>query len=77
MCHNRTKNNKINKLHERYPRLLYNDKISSFHDLLEKDGFVSFHHRDLGALATEMYRVYDGMVPEIVTEIFPLIPYPI
>ena len=73
MCHNRTKNNKINKLHERYLRLLYNDKISSFHDLLEKDGSVSFHHRNVRALATEMYRIYDGMAPEIVTEIFPLI----
>ena len=40
MCHNRTKNNKINKLHERCLRLLYNDKISSFHDLLERDGSV-------------------------------------
>ena len=37
MCHNRTKNNKINRLHERCLRLLYNDKKSSFHDLLEKD----------------------------------------
>ena len=41
MCHNRTKNNKINRLHERCLRLLYNDRKCSFHDLLEKDGFVS------------------------------------
>ena len=34
MCHNHTKNNKINKLDERSLRLLYNDKNSSFHDLL-------------------------------------------
>ena len=26
MCHNRTKNNKINRLHERYLHLLYNNK---------------------------------------------------
>ena len=32
MCHNRTKNNKINMLHERCLRLAYNNKISSFHD---------------------------------------------
>ena len=37
MCHNRTKTNKINRLHERWPRLLYKDK-NSFHDLLEMDG---------------------------------------
>ena len=74
MCHNRTKNNKINRLHERCLRLLYNDKKSSFHDLLEKDGSVSIHYRNLRALATEMYRIYNGMAPEIVTEIFPLRP---
>ena len=36
MCHNRTKNNKINRLHERCMRLLYKNKKSSFHDLLER-----------------------------------------
>ena len=35
MCHNRTKNNKINRLHERCLRLIYNDKKSSFEQLLE------------------------------------------
>ena len=74
MCHNRTQNNKINRLFERCLRLLYNDKKSSFHDLLEKDGSVSIHYRNLRALATEMYRIYNGMAPEIVTEIFPLRP---
>ena len=74
MCYNWTKNNKINRLPERCLRLLYNDKKSSFHDLLEKDGSVSIHYRNLRALATEMYRIYNGMAPEIVTEIFPLRP---
>ena len=35
MCHNCTKNNKINRLHERCPRLIYNDKKFSFEELLE------------------------------------------
>ena len=74
MCYNWTKNNKINRLPERCLRLLYNDKKSSFHDLLEKDGSVSIHYGYLKALATEMYRIYSGMAPEIVTEIFPLRP---
>ena len=74
MCHNRTQNNKINRIFEGYLRLLYNDKKSSFHDLLEKDGPVSIHYRSLRALATEMYRIYNGMAPEIGTEIFPLRP---
>ena len=47
MCHNRTNNNKINRLHERCLRLIYNDKKSSFKDLLEKGGSVSMRHRNL------------------------------
>ena len=72
ICYNRTKNNKINWVHERCLYLLYKEKIFSFHDLLEKDGSVSIHHRKLRALASEMYRIYNGMASEIVTEIFPL-----
>ena len=71
MCYNRTKNNKINRLPGRCLRLLYNDKKPSFHDLLEKDGSVSIHYMNLRALVIEMYRIYNGMAPEIVTEILP------
>ena len=72
MSHNRTKNNETNRLYERCLCLLYSDKKSSFHDLIEKNGSVFIHHRNLRALTTEMYRIYNGMAPEIVTEIFPL-----
>ena len=37
MCHSRTNNNKINRLHERWLLIVYNDKQSSFNELLEKD----------------------------------------
>ena len=74
MFHNGTINNKINRLHERCLRLLYNDKKSSFHDLLEKDNSVSIHHKNLRGLAIEMYRIFNGLAPQIVTEIFPLRP---
>ena len=72
MCHNRTKNNRTNRLHERCLRSIDNGKNSSFHDLLEKYSFFSIHHRNFRAPATEMYRIYNGIAPEIVTEIFPL-----
>ena len=38
MCHSRENNNKINRLHKRCIRIIYNDKRSSFNALLEKDG---------------------------------------
>ena len=44
MCHNRTYNNEINRLYERCLRMIYNDKRSSFEDLLEKDNSVSINH---------------------------------
>ena len=39
--------NKINKLHERGLRIIYNDKKSNFEELLGKDNSVSIHHRNL------------------------------
>ena len=47
MCHSRTNNNKINRLHERCLRIIFSDKQSSFETLLEKDGSVSIHNGDL------------------------------
>ena len=70
MCHNRTYNNKINRLHERCLRLIYNDKQSSFEELLIKDNSVSVHHKNLQALAVEMFKVYYKTSPEIMQEVF-------
>ena len=70
MCNNRTNNNKINCLHERCLRLIYNDKKSSFEDLLQKDGCVSIHHRNLRTLAVELFKVLKGLSPVIFAEAF-------
>ena len=47
MCHSRAMNNKINRLHERSLDILQSDKTSSFEKLLEKDGSVNIHARNL------------------------------
>ena len=47
-------------------------KKSSFEELLEIDSSVSFHNRNLRALATEMYKIYHGILPTIMKEIFTL-----
>ena len=70
MCHNRTNNNKINHLHERCFRLNYNNKKLSFNDLLEEDGSVSIHHRNLRTLAVELFKVFKGLSPVIFAEAF-------
>ena len=70
MLHSRRNNNIIRNLHERCLRLIYNDKNSSSEELLTKDGSVSIHHRNIQALATEFYKIKNGLWPEIFTEIF-------
>ena len=72
MCHNRTNNNKINRLHERCLRLIYNDKKSSFKNILEKDGSIYVHHRNLRTLAVELFKVFKGLSPVIFAEAFPV-----
>ena len=70
--HNRSLNNKINRLHERCLRIIYNDKHSNFEELLVKDNSVSLHHNNIHTLAIEMYKVANGMFPEIMNDIFKL-----
>ena len=72
MRHNRTKNNKINRIYERCLRLIYSDKKSSCENLLDKDKSVSTHHKNLRSLAIEMYKVHCGISPEILNVFFPL-----
>ena len=59
MFHSRQINHKINKLHERAPRIAYNDHFSSFEELLSKEKSV-----------TEMYEILNGLSPDIMKDIF-------
>ena len=71
-CHSRKNNRKINRLHERCLRTMYNDKQSSFNELLEKDGSVSIHERNLQVLATEMHKISNGLSTPLMKDIFPI-----
>ena len=70
MLHSCCNNNKIKHLHETCLRLTYCDKTSSYEELLEKDGSVSIHHRNIQSLATEMYKVKNAIVPMITVNVF-------
>ena len=70
MGYSRANNNKINRLHERCLRIIYSDKQSSFQALLEKDGSVSIHNRNIQFLATEMYKVKNNLSVSLVTDLF-------
>ena len=68
MFHSRLINNKINRLHERCLRIVYRDNQSTFEELLEKDNTVSVHQRNLQFLATELYKVLNGLSPDLMKE---------
>ena len=63
-------NNKINKLHERCLQIIFNDKHSSFNELLAKDRSVTVHNRNLQVLAIEMFKVSKGLCPSVFSNIF-------
>ena len=77
MFHSRTLNNRINKLHERGLRLVYNDSHLIFEELLSKYNSYTIRHRNLQKLATEMYKIENNLSPFIMKTIFPerSIPY--
>ena len=70
MCHSRTLNNKINKLHERPLRLFYEDRQSTFEELLNIDKSATIHDRNLQVLAAELYKVPHGLAPDLLNDIF-------
>ena len=49
---------KINRIHERALRITYNDKSSSYGELLTKDRSVTIHHKNIRALAIEIYKEF-------------------
>ena len=70
MFHSRKLNNRINRIHDRALRLIYQDNSLSFAELLEKDISVTIHQRNLQVLATEIFKLKNGLSPEIMKELF-------
>ena len=70
MFHSRTLNTRINNIHERALRIVYKGHNSSFEHLLKKDQSFTIHHRNLQKLATEMYKVKNGIAPLIMNHVF-------
>ena len=72
MFHSIKSNNRINRLHERSLRIVYNDYNSTFEELLMKDNSVSIHHRNLQVFSTLLYKIINNQSPELLTNIFPV-----
>ena len=50
--------------------MIYQDNSLSFAKLLEKDNFVTIHQRNLQVLAKEIFKLKNGLAPEIMKEVF-------
>ena len=70
MFHCPTLNNKINRLQERCLCIMYNDNISSFTELLERDNSVPVHDRNIQVLATELYKFVNGLSRKLIRDCF-------
>ena len=55
--HSHTINNQIKDLYEKCLHIVYNNKIPSFKELLERAGSAPMHNRNLCILATENFKV--------------------
>ena len=51
-------------------RCLRLNKLSSYEELLEKDGSVSVDHRNIQSLVIEMLQIKHGQSHEVVTNVF-------
>ena len=68
MFSNRALNSRIDKLQERSLRILYKDDMSTFEELLEKDNAITVHDHNIQLLATEMYKVKNDIMPNVLSE---------
>ena len=53
-------------------RIVFIDKYATFNELLQRDGSVTIHGRYIQALETETFRVFNGISPHKVKNVFPL-----
>ena len=72
MFHSRKLNNRINDIHERALRIVYNDYTSTFEILLQKDESYTIHQRNIQMLAIELYKVANEISPKIMSFVFPI-----
>ena len=63
-------NHKIKRLYERCLRIKYCDKNFTFEELLNGEGSVMIHKRNLQLLAIEVFKVAKKSAPIIFHEIF-------
>ena len=62
MFHSRTSNKKVNLLHERALRTIYNDQTLSFEEII--------HYFNIQSLAIVMFKISNNEAPTIIDDLF-------
>ena len=71
MFHSRELENRINKIHERAIRLVYQDQSNlSFKELLNKFDLYSIHQKNLQCLAIEIFKAKNKISPCLINDLF-------
>ena len=70
MFNSRELNNKINRVHKRALRILFNDEESTFEELLKRDEAFTVHERSIQKLLTEMFKAKNKLEPHLLQGIF-------
>lgn len=60
----------FNRLHEQWLRIIQNDKLFTFEELLGKDNFITIRKLNLHFPDMEMFKVIKGNSPPIANELF-------
>ena len=60
----------IEKIQERALRFVLRDQVSSYDVLLEKAGYESFRIHLVKSLLVEMFKIFNGLSPEYLSDIF-------
>ena len=77
MFRSRKMEHRINSIHKRALKLVYQDSPDlTFQELLAKDKSVSVHQKNLQLLATEIFKSKIGMSPELINDIFHFVERP-
>ena len=75
MFYGRNVNDKINKLHERSLRMVYDDYTTTFEELLERDNSFSIHHQNIQTLMIEIYKAINNFPGATIKDLFTRVDY--
>ena len=63
-------NKKINRVHYKFLKMLYDDDTSTYEQLLDKYDEFTVHQRNIQQLMIEMYKVKNDLGPSLLNDIF-------